>query len=715
VTTQDRDLSLRSVTIASKLHGERVFHRFRCNEPYTRRDGTVTTLEVWTGSCVVCGEPFEVRTARATNRSKVFETTTCPAHRRRNGSASEPEDASLLDPPEVSDLPVTTPEERQAKRKSVIEGMKADRARPALRLVHSVAAPGIEAPPPTPAAISEQQAPLPPARPAPAATIETKSLTPAEIAERNLAAWLALARAEIPTFPVRLNWSSRKKKWDKPPAIEGWQQASTIDEEQIKAWCRDLPAQLGVPAHHLVPGIWCAHPALKLIVVDVDRHDGGSDGVVAFQALVDQNWLPIGPVTKTPSNGHHYIFKSPPGEVFGDHKGSLPDGIDVKGAGLIVGPGSVRPDGAMWRGWPSLVEAFPKGLVPELPDWLAAIIRTPKTRSDAKEAKSSSVVEPTSSDKSSRDMMQRGKAYAKAVLRNGCRDLATMPPNSGRNQQTNDLALQMGTMIARGWIDRDTVFNAIWATCETNNEAHEEPKKTRDTIERAIADGMKSPHPDLKDDPGRVGQQRSGKKDPVFLKLRRTQVFYLLRIRHGKDATYEAACELLVGLEDLDRCQLGIRFEFTFEQYKEIGRRFGKHPSEIAPYDATRKEVAAYLAGIKNSPEKKKAKADAEKARRLRKKGEQQQASAPDLMAQRWAEIVSYAKKRPGKPHTTLDLVRGLKRKEVFAGLDDKTRRNAIVKLVGLAMSGTLPGDHLIIATARAKNGRDTITVEYRK
>jgi hypothetical protein len=40
----------------------------------------------------------------------------------------EAEDASLLDPPEVSGLPVTTPEARQAKRRLVIEGMKAARS-----------------------------------------------------------------------------------------------------------------------------------------------------------------------------------------------------------------------------------------------------------------------------------------------------------------------------------------------------------------------------------------------------------------------------------------------------------------------------------------------------------------------------------------------------------------------------------------------------------
>src|SRR5262249_27018612 len=171
---------------------------------------------------------------------------------------------------------------------------------------------------------------------------------------------------------------------------------------------------------------------------------------------------------------------------------------------------------------------------------------------------------------------------------------------------------------------------------------------------------------------------------------RRTEIYRLLCIRHGGHATMKAAEDVLNDLEDLDAYELGKRLKFTLIEYQEIGRCFGRHPSTIQPCDAVRAQVDAYLANIREA--KKPEKAAAEKARRLRKKreGEQQHASAPDLMAQRWAEIVTYAKKRPGKPHTTHDLVHGLKRKEVFKGLDDKTRRNAITKVMGLAASGTL-------------------------
>ena len=656
------------------------------------------------------------------------------------------EDESLLhelDTPDPTSLSKISPEERHSKWHEAIAKMRADRGQPTgrpnpePRRIEEPPPPPDEAldppkhPDPEPIADLNDKTPhnveeLPPELAAPAAPerIEEQPSLPldraagVDINAQNLAAALDLVKAGLPVFLARVYWQDGR--WKKKPIITGWQVVSA-DPERVRAWWRQHP--------DAVPGI--ALGRAGLVVVDADRHGGDLDGVMHFEQLVAQHDLPPGPVTATASGGLHYYFRQPAGKPLANHEGALTGcGINVRGhTGWVVGPGAICPDGSEWRsadGAPSLIDAFRAGSIPEIPAWLVEMIRAPKpkkeraqkTKTEPKDAKSSSVVEPTSSDKSSRDMMRRGKGWAKAVLRNGCRDLATMPPESGRNEEANALGFQMGTMVARGWTDRDTVFNAIWAACETNGKAKEEPERTRDTIERAIADGMKSPHPDLQDDPGRAGQQRSGKKEPVFLKLRRTEVFYLLRIRHGKHATYEAACELLLGLEDLDRYELGIRLKFTFAEYQEIGRRFGKHPGRIAPYDAPTDEVEAYLAGIENSPEKKKAKADAEKVRRLRKKEElaQQQPPAPDRTAQRWAEIVAFAKKHPGKPHTTHDLVDGLKRKKVLAGLDDKTRRNAITKVMGLAASGKLPIDHLItIATARAKNGQDTFTIEHRK
>ena len=49
-------------------------------EPYTRRDGSETTLSLWQSECPVCGKAFEVRTPA---RARKFEPSRrCEKHKR---------------------------------------------------------------------------------------------------------------------------------------------------------------------------------------------------------------------------------------------------------------------------------------------------------------------------------------------------------------------------------------------------------------------------------------------------------------------------------------------------------------------------------------------------------------------------------------------------------------------------------------------------------
>src|SRR5262245_34870677 len=94
--------------------------------------------------------------------------------------------------------------------------------------------------------------------------------------------------------------------------------------------------------------------------------------------------LPVGPATNTPGDGQHHIFRQPEGQPLGNRRGALPPGIDVRGAGgWIVAPGAVRPDGRRWASSPnkpSLVEAHRAATIPQLPNWLATIIRAAPDR-----------------------------------------------------------------------------------------------------------------------------------------------------------------------------------------------------------------------------------------------------------------------------------------------------------------------------------------------
>ena len=165
---------------------------------------------------------------------------------------------------------------------------------------------------------------------------------------------------------------------DKRPLLVGWQEKASTEPEQIRKWWLDHPVAL--------PAISVGR--VGLIVIDCDRHPGGNDGIKAFNRLVSANGgkLVNMPMTKTARGGAHLFFKQPKGKALGNGRGELPDGIDVRGVGgFVIAPGAVLPDGKQWQsvnGRPLLAEAFKGGTIPELPQWLADIIRPNRNRTE---------------------------------------------------------------------------------------------------------------------------------------------------------------------------------------------------------------------------------------------------------------------------------------------------------------------------------------------
>jgi hypothetical protein len=173
----------------------------------------------------------------------------------------------------------------------------------------------------------------------------------------NIIAALALASAGIKIFPAGA---------DKRPLLKGWQDAATCDADQINTWFEHAAARPAIP---------CG--SNNLVVIDCDRHPGGADGVAAFNSLVAANGAlpPQMPLVKTPNGGLHAYFRQPNGEALGNVRGSLPPGIDVRGAGgFVIAPGANLPDG---RGWTAVPERAAIKDAPPLPQWLAAILRPP--------------------------------------------------------------------------------------------------------------------------------------------------------------------------------------------------------------------------------------------------------------------------------------------------------------------------------------------------
>jgi hypothetical protein len=299
----------------------------------------------------------------------------------------------------------------------------------------------------------------------------------------NLAAALALAAAGVKIFPAGA---------DKRPLFKQWQEIATSECDIISEWWRRAPSAL--------PAIPCG--ANGLLVIDLDRHNNGSDGVSAFKAFVACNGpLPPGvPMVKTPNNGLHLYFRQPQGEPLGNGRGSLPAGCDVRGAGgFVIGPGAVLPDG---RGWTRIAERPPVTQAAQL-GWIESVLRRP--------------VEPPREDHPAGETSdRRGRAYAEQALREIEAELAVTREGE-RNERLYKAAFRLGTMAARGWLMEGEITPALLRACEGNQYLREHGHRaTLKTIESGVRDGFKMPHDDLEDrnkgaPPGGNGADRGQK------------------------------------------------------------------------------------------------------------------------------------------------------------------------------------------------------------
>jgi hypothetical protein len=140
----------------------------------------------------------------------------------------------------------------------------------------------------------------------------------------------------------------------------GWQRRCTADLEVLARTWPD-GANIGVDCR-----------ASGIVGLDLDRHDGGPDGVAVFAALCrvyGQPW-PDTLTVATPDAGLHLYFRVPPGAAAASAISRWP-GIDIRApgyrsGGYLAGPGSVV-DG---------VEYLIGREVPAapLPRWLASLL-----------------------------------------------------------------------------------------------------------------------------------------------------------------------------------------------------------------------------------------------------------------------------------------------------------------------------------------------------
>jgi hypothetical protein len=276
---------------------------------------------------------------------------------------------------------------------------------------------------------------------------------------RDLA--MAFAAAGFPVSPVDVFWDDERKRWRKVPCIREWESRATTNPILIKMWWGKWP--LAVPG---IPLGRCGK-----VVVDADRHPGGSDGVELFHELDrTRGPFPVHPFNYTKSGGEHHWFAQPATPVHWAKWG----GGEVLGHGRFV-----------------VGYAVPQGECPVLPEvfWRVNGATTTPMGVTRRRGSDRSNVTPMVGAATTYQIN-----YARRALANACLELRQCPEGQ-RNTKLNALAYKMGRLIVRGWISLERVEDYLLRACEANGLIEDDGiGRCRATLASGISAGMKRPY-----------------------------------------------------------------------------------------------------------------------------------------------------------------------------------------------------------------------------
>jgi len=193
-------------------------------------------------------------------------------------------------------------------------------------------------------------------------------------------------------------------------------------------------------------GLIMALTGRDVVCLDLDRKNG-VDGVAAFDKLVQTHGpLPITYTARTPSGGIHYYF-NPGDRRIRRSVGKIGPGIDVLGiGGVIVLPGSERPDGIYT--W--MPERAPHQTeLATLPGWLANSMVEASERSRQareKQHKSRGGFFWNGLANGHGDLPRTVEIYMTRAVDGMARDIAAAP-NGEQEVTLNGRAFRLGTMI----------------------------------------------------------------------------------------------------------------------------------------------------------------------------------------------------------------------------------------------------------------------------
>ncbi len=244
----------------------------------------------------------------------------------------------------------------------------------------------------------------------------------------------------------------------KTPATSNGFRNATTDIEQVNRWWKRTPdANIGI-----------ACGASSLAVVDVDRDHGGLE---TLWHLIRAGWdFPPTLSQVTPSDGVHYLYETPDWELR-NTAGKLPGipdrtpGIDLRASGgyIVVTPSETDKGAYEWlSNW--MDEPAPS------PDWLRPGLKEPANLELLLET-------PTA------------LKYAEAALVAECETVRTAPLGT-RNNQLNESAFKIFTLVATGSLDETLVVSELAGAAQANGL---DASEIRSTIRSASEAGRRRP------------------------------------------------------------------------------------------------------------------------------------------------------------------------------------------------------------------------------
>jgi len=120
-----------------------------------------------------------------------------------------------------------------------------------------------------------------------------------------------------------------------PRGVKNWRAESTTDEDTIRQWWGKWPeANIGIDTGKS-----------GLLVLDLDEYKDAYAGDSLLSERDEQT-----PTVLTGGGGQHLWYRLPPDKQWGNATGTLPAGIDIRGAGgFVVAPGSLHASGRTYE------------------------------------------------------------------------------------------------------------------------------------------------------------------------------------------------------------------------------------------------------------------------------------------------------------------------------------------------------------------------------